>query len=231
MSVAASPEVPSYHGGDELKWYAWHGHYDDLESVHSDRLEVVQELLGQALDAAPTGGPRAISICAGQARDLLPVLIAHPRGRDISVRLVELDPLNASFLYGALGSTDLIDVEVVIADAGTTDAYIDLGPADLVLLGGVFANIDAEDARRTIDILPALCRPGAVVVWSSYGPRLADVDTVVRLFERGGFIRDGLRWGANREFVVAAYRYAGPGTALPAGERFFRFADGFGAGA
>ncbi|MHC9293741.1 SAM-dependent methyltransferase [Mycobacterium sp. LTG2003] len=207
------------------RWYQWHAQYDELHSPDSDRLEVVQELLFAAMDRAPAGSLTAVSACAGQARDLLPVLIHHPRGPDVRARMVELDPLNASFLTSALGSTNLGGVEVVIADAGTTDAYIGAVPADLVLLCGVFANIDLADAQRTIDTATALCRPGGTVVWSSYGPRLAFADDVVALFEDGAFERTALHRSAEREFVVAAHRYVGPQRRLPARHRFFDFSD------
>lgn len=206
-----------------LRWYQWHAQYDDLESRHTDRLEVVQELLSLALDEAPGGRLRAISICAGQARDLLPILINHPRGHDVSALLVELDPLNASFLHGAIGSTDLADVELLVADAGDTDVYREAVPADLVLMGGVFANVEAADARRTITVLPAMCRSGGTVVWSSYGPRLVDVDVIVAHFENHGFRREALRRSDDGAFVVAAHRYVGPACELPSGQRLFSF--------
>jgi hypothetical protein len=205
----------------EQGWYAWHAPYDDLESEQTDRLEEVQRLLVAALDGAPAGPLRALSVCSGQSRDLLPILISHPRGHDVRATMVELDPLNASFLHGALGSTDLTDVAVVVADAGRTSAYAGAVPADLVLLCGVFANVDAADAARTVDLLPALCAPGGTVVWSSYGAGLAEVDAVLAGLEAGPFeplavVRDG-------RYVVAAHRFTGATAPLPADERVFTF--------
>jgi hypothetical protein len=68
-----------------------------------------------------------------------------------------------------------------------------------------------------------MCRPGGTVVWSSYGPRLTDVDDVVALFEAGGFQRRALRRGADDGFVVAAHEYTGPPCELPVGGRLFSF--------
>lgn len=207
----------------EQQWYQWHAPYDDLRSAETDRLEAVQRFLDRALDEAPPGPLKAVSVCSGQARDLLPVLIHHVRGTDVAARMVELDPLNAAFLLGALGSTRLVDVDVVVADAGTTDAYIGAVPADLVLLGGVFANISPGDASRTVDTLTALCRPGGTVVWTSYGDRLADADEVVALFETSQFELLELCWGARRDYLVARHRYTGPQRGLLGQRRFFRF--------
>ncbi|MEQ6901462.1 SAM-dependent methyltransferase [Nocardioides sp. YIM 152588] len=202
-------------------WYSWHAPYDDLESEQNDRLELVQEELVAFFDAAAAGPLHALSICAGQARDLLPILIHHPRGADTRATMVELDRLNASFLHGALGSTALVDVEVVVADAGHTDAYRDRPPADLVLLCGVFANVEVADAERTVGLLPALCAPGATVVWTSYGDGLAEIDAVVAAFEDGPFELVGLTRGPS--YVVGGHRFTGEPAALPANTRIFSF--------
>ena len=73
-------------------WHAWHDAYDDPGSSLAQRLRVVQARIAATLDAAPPGPLRALSMCAGQGRDLIPVLASHPRGRDVTARLVELDP-------------------------------------------------------------------------------------------------------------------------------------------
>lgn len=202
-------------------WYQWHAPYDDLLSEQTDRLEVVQRLLVEYFDGAPAGALRAVSICSGQSRDLLPILIHHPRGADVRATMLELDPLNASFLDGALGSTALTGVDVVVADAGATAAYEAIGPVDLALLCGVFANVAPADAARTVDLLPALCSPGATIVWTSYGDGLADADAVVQRLERAPFERVALHREAS--FVVAAHRFTGTTAPLPAGDRIFTF--------
>jgi hypothetical protein len=205
----------------EQGWYAWHAPYDDLESEQTDRLGAVQAQLVAALDGAAAGAVRALSVCSGQSRDLLPILISHPRGHDVAATMLELDPLNASFLDGALGSTDLTGVRVIVADAGSSDAYLGLVPADLVLLCGVFANVDLADAGRTVDLLASLCAPGASVVWTSYGTGLPDADAVVARLEAGAFERISVV----REdgYVVATHRFTGATAPLPAGERVFEF--------
>lgn len=139
--------------------------------------------------------------------------------------MVELDSLNASFLHGALGSTELKDAAVVVADAGITDVYLDAVPADLLLLGGVFANITLADASRTVTALTQMCRPGATVVWTSYGPRLDEADEVLALFETSSFERVELQRDTDGHYLVAAHRYRGPAQVLPAGQRFFGFSS------
>jgi hypothetical protein len=205
----------------QQSWYQWHAPYDDLLSEQTDRLEVVQRLLVEYFDGAPAGPLRVVSICAGQSRDLLPILIHHPRGAQVRATMLELDPLNASFLHGALGSTALTGVEVVVADAGSVAAYEGIGPVDLVLLCGVFANVAPADAARTVDLLPALCAPGATVVWTSYGAGLPDADAVVERLERSSFDRVAVH--RDPSSVVAAHRFTGTTAPLPAGDRVFTF--------
>jgi hypothetical protein len=63
-------------------WYAWHAQYDRPGTVLARRLAAIQDQIRAALDTAPPGPIRAISMCAGQGRDLLGVLVGHAR-RDV----------------------------------------------------------------------------------------------------------------------------------------------------
>jgi hypothetical protein len=78
----------------ERDWYAWHRDYDEPDTGLARRLAAVQDQIRTALDAAPPGPLHAISLCAGQGRDLIGVLARHPRRDDVTARLVELDPRN-----------------------------------------------------------------------------------------------------------------------------------------
>lgn len=205
----------------EQGWYSWHAPYDDLESEQTQRLGAVQDQIVAYLDRAPGGPLRAISVCAGQSRDLLPILISHPRGAQVRATMLELDPLNASFLHGALGSTRLSDVDVVVTDAGVSDAYTGLVPADLVLLCGVLANVELADARTLIGSLAMFCAPGAGVIWSTYGQSLADADEVIAGFEAARFEPVSLR--RENGYVVGAHRFAGAPAPLVTGRRLFGF--------
>jgi hypothetical protein len=101
----------------EQDWYAWHHDYDVPSTALARRLAAVQEQVRAALDAARPGPLRAISLCAGQGRDLLVPLAGHPRRRDVRARLVELDPRNADAARQAAQAAGLPQVEVVTGDA------------------------------------------------------------------------------------------------------------------
>lgn len=205
----------------EQGWYSWHAPYDDLESEQTDRLGAVQDQLVAYLDQAPAGPLNALSVCSGQSRDLLPILISHPRGSEVRATMLELDPLNASFLHGALGSTRLQTVDVVVTDAGLTDSYTGLAPADLVLLCGVLANIEIKDACELVDALPAVCAGGATVVWSTYGDSLPDADVVLARLEDGPFERVSVHRADG--YLVGAHRFTGTTGSLEPGKRLFSF--------
>jgi hypothetical protein len=79
-----------------MDWHEWHDAYDSPDSYLGRRLALVQERIRLALDDAPPGPLTAISICAGQGRDLIGVLADRPRRHDVRARLVELDERNGA---------------------------------------------------------------------------------------------------------------------------------------
>ena len=50
-----------------VDWQAWHSPYEDPDSELSRRLALVQAQLRAALDGAPAGRIRLISVCAARA--------------------------------------------------------------------------------------------------------------------------------------------------------------------
>jgi hypothetical protein len=63
-----------------MDWQSWHEEYDDPGSRLSRRLAVVQRRLTEILDTVTGTDLRLVSLCGGEARDVIPVLAAHPRG-------------------------------------------------------------------------------------------------------------------------------------------------------
>jgi hypothetical protein len=149
-------------------WNAWHDGYDEPGSALARRLGAVRERVQDALDEAPPGPLRALSLVAGQGRDLIPVLAAHPRRHDVVARLVELDPLNAAAARSAAEAAGLPGVEVRVGDAALIDNYRDLAPADLVLACGLFGNISDADIEHTVRHLASLTRRGGTVIWTRH---------------------------------------------------------------
>ena len=203
-------------------WVAWHDAYDDPRTPLAQRLVAVQARIAGALDEAPPGPLRAVSICAGQGRDLIGVLREHPRAPDVTARLVELDPHNAAIARQSAADAGLTQVEVVTGDAARTDLYAGLVPARLVLACGVFGNITDEDVARTIRYCAGLCAAGGTVVWTRGRGEPDLIPQICEWFAAEGFellgvSEPGTRWG------VGAHRFAGTPRPLPAGEQMFTF--------
>jgi len=149
-----------------MDWAAWHADYDSDTPLRR-RLEVVQRWIRATLIREERSPVRVISMCAGEARDLLGALDVVAR-RDIVGRLVELDPALAAVARARVAALGLKDLEVVAGDAGHARAYAGATPADLVLACGVFGNVSDEDIEQTVRALPQLCAPGATVIWTRH---------------------------------------------------------------
>jgi hypothetical protein len=207
-------------------WVAWHTAYDDPSSSLSVRLRLVRGHLSRALDLAPAGPVRLVSLCAGQGRDVLGVLPGHPRRHDVSAVLVESDPHNAARARQHAAEAGLAQVEVREADASRVDSFADALPAGVLLLCGIFGNVSASDIQRTVAAAPALCAPGATVLWTRHR-RAPDLTPQVRAwFRASGF--DEVAFDAPETGAltgVGVHRLAAaPPAGLP-GEPLFTFRD------
>ncbi|MEG3634353.1 class I SAM-dependent methyltransferase [Micromonospora palythoicola] len=203
-------------------WYAWHHHYEDPDSSLSRRLTEVRRRIGTALDEAPAGSLRAVSLCAGQGRDLIPVLATHPRGGDVTALLVEQEPRNVELARAAVRQAGLSRVEVSCGDAADSDAYVGMVPADLVLACGIFGNISDADVRAVVGHCAWLCATGGTVVWTRgrWEPDL--VPTICDWFVAEGFEQVSVSTPAEG-VGVGAHRLLGPPRQRPAGATMFEF--------
>jgi predicted RNA methylase len=186
-------------------------------------LQIVQRHVAAVLDRAPEGTIRAVSLCAGQGRDLIGVLALHPRRADVVARLVELDERNVEVARAAAQTSGLDGIEVVVADASVSDAYEGAVPADLVLVCGVFGNISDADITRTIEFLPQLCAENASVIWTRHR-RSPDATPAIRArFEANGF--DEMAFDAPDDlfFGVGVNRLRTRPAPLQRGSRLFEF--------
>ncbi len=205
-----------------LDWRDWHNAYDEPGSSLARRLTAVRTQIRTALARCGPGPIRAVSLCAGQGRDLLGVLADHPRRHDVRAVLVELDPDNADLARTAAARLGLGQVRVVTGDAGLADHYVGAAPADLVLVCGVFGNISDADIERTIDACRQLCQRGGTVIWTRHRGAPDRAPLICRWFEQRGFVR---LWLSDPDvgYGVGAHRFHDTPTPLRAGERWFDF--------
>jgi len=205
-------------------WVEWHAQYEDEGSVLTRRLRAVQRGIRAFLDGNPGRPLRVVSACAGDGRDLIEVLAADPQaaGR-VTALLVELDPALAARAREAAAEHGLTGVEIVEADAGSTDAYAGAVPADLLLFCGVFGNVSDADVEGTIRVLPQLCAPGAGLIWTRRRHPPEVIERMRTWLDETGFARhsfeapDGVRWTVGAERLTS-----GPAGPEP-GRRLFTF--------
>jgi hypothetical protein len=198
---------------------------DAPDSPFGARTELLQRHVREILDSFRAGALlRIVSVCAGEAQRVIPVIAAHPRRADVRARLVEHDPRNVAAACELVGRLRLDwSVEIVCADASVTDAYAGAVPADLLLLCGVFGRLTLEDVRNTIQHLPELCAPGAVALWT-HPRREPNPTTEIRaFFARTGFREDAFESASREASWVGVHRFDGPARPLIRGARLFTY--------
>jgi hypothetical protein len=166
---------------------AWHEAYDDPSSALSARLHMVRAQLAGAINRAPPGAVRLVSLCAGQGHDVLGVLRDHPRRADVSAVLVEADPDNAAAAGEHAARAGLAQVEVRHADASQVASFADALPAGVLMLCGIFGNVSEPDIERTIAAAAAFCAPGATVIWTRHRGPPDQTPRIRALFAGAGF--------------------------------------------
>jgi hypothetical protein len=204
-----------------VDWRAWHAAYEDPNSELRQRLALVQAQLRAALDRAPPGPIRLVSVCAGQGHDAIGVLAEHPRRDDVSARLVELDEQNVLLARGAASAAGLDAVEVIAADASITDAYVGAVPAEVILVCGVFGNIATADIAGAIERLVQLCAVNATVIWTRHRRPPDLVPHIRESFEHAGFKE--VAFGDAPPFGVGSNRLEVAPPPLQRGVKLFDF--------
>jgi hypothetical protein len=206
-------------------WGAWHGAYEDPTSRLSARLAVVQRFLAEALDRAPVGSIRVLSLCAGQGRDVLGVLADHRRRDDVDAVLVEADPQLAASAWERAGEAGLAEhVTVIEGDAGLTSTFAVGVPADVLPLCGIFANATDDDVEHTVRSAATMCDERATVIWTRH-PQPPDLTVRIRQwFAESGYVEVGFEAPEELRFGVGAHRLIAEPDAFRE-QRLFTFVD------
>jgi hypothetical protein len=204
-------------------WTNWHAAYEDSNSSISRRLAVVQRRFSDALSARVEGPIQAVSMCAGQGRDVIGVLEAHARAHDVSAHLFEQDALLAEDARLRARGVSEGSVEVHVGDASKTSTYKNVVPADILLVSGVFGNISQRDVRATIALLPTLVAPNATVIWTRHR-RNPDLTPAVReWFSNYGFEEVAFDTEETALFGVGTNRFIGAPQPFVTNRELFTF--------
>lgn len=147
-------------------WLSWHQAYDDPGSSLARRLEVVRRRLSQALDGLSAAEPLLLSLCAGDGRDVVGVLAARAPRCQVTAVLIERDATLACRASAAAARTGLSSVQVRCGDAGDPASFSGVLPVDVLMLCGIFGNIEHAAVKRLIKVIPRLLRLGGYVIWT-----------------------------------------------------------------
>lgn len=207
----------------DVDWLSWHDAYADPGSGLSRRLARVQGRVREALDDAPAGPLRVASMCAGQGRDLLEPLAAHPRRSDVTALLVELDPRLAADAAARAAAAGLSGVRVREGDASLAGAYADVVPVHLALVCGVLGNMTDDDVERTVRLLPTLLTPGGRVIWTRHTGAPDLTPSVRSWFADAGFRELAFDTEPGFRYAVGVHALEGPVAAYRPQARLFTF--------
>jgi protein-L-isoaspartate O-methyltransferase len=208
---------------ERTHWVEWHDQYRDPTSGLSKRLVVVKRLIDTVLDEQ-RGDVRVISICAGAGLDVLGVLENRESARKrVRALLVERDPTLADGARAWARELGADGVEVRTGDAAETDCYVDIAPADIVLVCGVFGNLSDFDIQRVVGALPQLCATGGSVIWTRHR-RAPDITPEIRAwFAAAGFEEQAFESAGENAFGVGRHVLTSPSEPLVTGQRLFTF--------
>ncbi len=152
--------------GPSKDWLEWYHAYDDPASSLSRRLTVVRNRLAAVLDARGDQPTRLLSLCAGDGRDVIPMLAGPPRHGRVDALLVERDRRLVDRAVSAADEASLDRLCVRHADAGDPGSFLDVLPADVLMLCGIFGNVKHQSVRDIIQDIKTCLAPASVVIWT-----------------------------------------------------------------
>jgi hypothetical protein len=207
-----------------MDWVRWHERYTDRDGALSRRLSDVVSALTTALDTAQPGPIRVLSLCAGDARDISRALHEHRRASDVTGFVVELNDELAS---RARVNLDEFENRLVVlcADASDPTVWRELLPVDVLILVGIFGNIPDADIEQTITAVPALCSPGASIVWTRHRRAPDMTPLIASWFTRAGCESQSFASSGPSGYAVGAERYVHLRDGLTLPDRLFTFID------
>ena len=209
-------------------WPTWHRAYDDPDSALARRLEIVRGYVQDVLDARAGAPTRIVSACAGEGRDVIDVTAAHPARDTVEACLIEVTPAVAAVARDAAASKGLQRFTIIEADAGVSDVYADVVPADLLLFCGVFGWISDADLFRTIGFLPRLAAPGATVIWTLHHQAPDRTGAARARFRSAGLVELAFVKPERSVSSIGVHRLVAPPEEFEPGVRLFTIGSGAG---
>lgn len=189
------------------------------------RLAEVQAHFAKCLDDAPLGQLRVVSLCAGDGRDVMGVLPAHPRRGDVRAWLVELDGASVAAGNEQRAAAGL-DETVTFINGDATDfaTYRDILPCDVVLVCGVLGHVRPDERQTLVQKLAAFGKPGGSIIWTrGVKQGMPRYTAFQEMFESCAFERTHESFTPDGKWGISTYRYAGQMIEAPTTGRVFNF--------
>ncbi len=207
-----------------MDWIAWHDGYRTNDELKA-RLSLVRTLIAHSLSGAPAGEIALLSLCCGDARDILGSLPTHPRRTDVQGWLLDINPTLIDTAKQAIIRHGLASsVSAIIADATMASSYTGVLPANVIILCGVLGNVERDEISRLIRNLRTLCASSAFVIWTRHtrgGPH--QVERIQKEFASNQFSSVKLLTTPQEHFNIGLNCYAGPTNGLHQDKRLFSF--------
>lgn len=206
-------------------WYEWHDLYN-TEPILQQRLEIVREYIAYSLNALPDSAIRVVSVCAGDGRDLLGTLKNHPRAKDVSARLVEINSNLVERGRASIESLGLAkQIEFINGDATLATNYVGAVPADIAIACGVLGHVAEKiELNRLINNLSFLSKKGAFFIWTrGHSDGISYSDNVRKILSASGFEEVNFKLTATGDMGVGLHRYLGENLAAPKEQQLFVF--------
>lgn len=195
------------------------------EDRYQQRLSAVRAHLGECLGIAERGPISIVSMCAGDGRDVMDVVSSHERRADVNAWMVELDRNSVTTGERRAAAAGLSSrVRFLNADATAFRTYQGIGPADVVLVCGVWGHVPSMDRALLVQALARLCKSGGTVIWTrGVSQGLARYHEIQSHFDTSSWQKIRFSLTPDKTWAVATHRYCGPLRELPIGGQIFNF--------
>jgi hypothetical protein len=169
--------------------------------------------------------PVLLSLCAGDGRDVISVLAARSAQPQVAAVLIESDTTLARRARTAAADAGLGSVQVRCGDAGDVTSFSDVLPVDVLMLCGIFGNIEHSAVKSVVDAIPRLVSSGGFVIWTRGGSEPDRRPEIRRWFSSAGLEEVAFE-GAPEPYGVGMNRQRRAPALLPAAripDRLFTF--------
>src|SRR5262245_52437108 len=208
-----------------MDWAKWHDLYD-VSIPLKERLLAVRAQIAAAAARVPGTSVYLVSICAGDGRDVIGTFAAADARQDVHATLIEAHPALVTRGQAAVEQLGLARrITFRCADATQSSTYVDLRPAHLIVLSGVFGNLTERNVPRLIAALPSLCARDASVIWTRnlFDDGEEATQSIRQCFVAADFIEEVVVRTPLGLFAVGTHAFRGVRRPLPVNQTLFEF--------